>query len=91
MKYIIYARKSTESEERQVFFIEFQICENLPSKKLVMPEADPPLAENRPFHSDSRRGARSGGDSAVPEPSQFRSSYFKIYRRIIYSNKRLFW
>jgi len=46
MKYIIYARKSTESEYRQVMYLESQFSELkefAAKEKFVMPKADPPI------------------------------------------------
>ncbi|OGY97628.1 MAG: hypothetical protein A3A43_02215 [Candidatus Liptonbacteria bacterium RIFCSPLOWO2_01_FULL_56_20] len=93
MKYFIYTRKSTTSEDRQVMSLESQLSELkefAAKEKLVMPEADPPSAENHPFRSGSRlhsrvsvgqarRGGRKGGVGGIPpaEPSQFRSDIFK--------------
>ena len=72
MKYFIYTRKSTDSEERQVLSIESQISE---LKEFAAKEKLKIVQSERVASA----GGRKGGLGGIPlaKPSQFRSDIFK--------------
>jgi hypothetical protein len=74
MKYFIYTRKSTDSEERQILSIEAQLAE---LKEFAAKEK----LEIVLFASASRRGGRKGGLGGIPPAEQvarkISSDFFK--------------